>query len=185
MIKKYKEFVKEDLELNSDDSIDVSASKNALNKMQQDIKDYNAKRNTLFNIYKNAASEIEISKQLLSNKFISSSDPKNVVFINPLLGMSAEMFKKQRQMDLVNTDLEKIKKDIETEKFNANNNPSTKQYNEENIKLNQDKIQTKTKELENLNKEVANIELQVKQKLSEYQKTIADNINKMKNTTGQ
>lgn len=181
MIKNYKDFILEDLEPAKNDSIDIVSAKNALKKMEDEIKEYNAKRGTLYNLYMKSLNELELNRQLTSNKFLNTTDPKKIVFNNKLLGMSAEIFKKQKQINNLNLSLDKLKKDVENEKTNIRNNPSSKQYGDENIKLINDKMKVKTKEMNKLTQDCAKLELDLKEKLKEYQKEINDNKNKLQN----
>ena len=181
MIKNYKNFILENLEPEKNDSIDIVSSKNALNKMEEEIKEYNAKRGTLYNLYMKSLNEIELNKLLVSNKFLNISDPKKTIFYNKLLGMSAEIFKKQRQINNLNLSIDKLKKDMDNEKTNIKNNPSSKQYGDENIKLMNDKMKVKTKEINKLNQDCAKLELDLKEKMKQYQKEINDNKNKLQN----
>lgn len=181
MIKNYKDFILEDLEPAKNDSIDIVSSKNALNKMEEEIKEYNTKRGTLYNLYMKSLNELELNRQLTSNKFLDANDPKKIIFSNKLLGMSAEIFKKQRQINNMNLSVDKMKKDLDNEKTNIKNNPSSKQYGDENIKLINDKMKVKTKEINKLNQDIAKLELDLKEKMKQYQKEINDNKNKLQN----
>lgn len=158
-IKKFKNFIKENISVTDTDSPALAASINSTNKLAEFIKQYNQKKGELQNLYLQEIDENQLINQLFDRKYISTKGSKKQInFINPLLGKLAQSLElKKRVKDLEKNKLEQEYKIKEIEK-KLQNNPSQKDSISDEIKLNQQQLQKIVGDLQKIKSESDRLE---------------------------
>ena len=106
MFKYLKTF--EDFTTDKNDSTELGSAKQFFNKAENDIKEFNSKKINLQNIYLMSKSNDEINNKLKSQKFIDDKGQ----FVNELLGLWAQLCRKNKDIKLKELQIENIKKNI-------------------------------------------------------------------------
>lgn len=152
--------------------VDIGTDMNNFNGSENNIKDFNTKKNTLLNIYMtykpdqnpSTGTPVDLYQKLLSAKFIKPGE-KTISFINPIFAIYSEFCSKKRQAQDITNTIEQKKKGISDTQANVTDKDTA---NTDIENLNKD-IQDQTNKLNLLNKEISDL-----QKSS--QKQITDNV---------
>jgi len=187
-ILKWKEFLREKIQLEEGDPSDVAGSKNAINELESDINQFNKFKGKITAIFSKHVpgqpeSEKEIEKEL-SNLFkqinvqdlksiklfidsMKSDDLGRIKFPNPLLGSFIKLSRKEAEVKKLEQEIVKLKSDMATDA--KNNDSSTKEISQENIQGDLDRISKRSKKLDIW-----------KNSLQKMKKDVMDKFNKMK-----
>jgi hypothetical protein len=186
MIKTYKQFISEKFIPDKNATPEVASAINTNNKNEADVKEYNAKKNTILNIYKSYTSEKDLLQKLTSGKFINKTNNiKNLKFNNPLLGLLSQIADKNRKVIDIEKQIDGWKGDIGNEQLNIKNNPSNKEGSTDQINLINDKIKTKTDEINALKLDIDKSNQYIKKELARLSKSVKDSNKKIAQTTIQ
>lgn len=182
----YKDFISEKFIPDKNATPEVASAINVNNKNEVDVKEYNAKKNTLLNIYKSYKDEKDLLNKLTSGLFINkTTNIKNLKFNNPLLGLLANVADKNRKVIDIENQISGWKGDIGDEQKNIQSNPSNKEGSTEQINLINDRIKTKTDEINALKLDIDKSQQYIKKELTRLTKSVMDTNKKIIQTTMQ
>lgn len=173
MIKNYNKFISERFLPTQNDSPEMISKMNSFNKVEEDIKDFSSKKNTVYNIYMTYKDEKDLISKLKAQNLIKNAENKNKMsFTNPLLNIWAQSCQKRRRLKNIEDDIKKWEGDKSDQQSNIQTNPSMKDSLTSQIEVLDDKISTKKDEIVQLNQEIARLERQAKLKLEEMKKEL-------------
>jgi predicted nucleic acid-binding Zn-ribbon protein len=186
MIKSYKEFISEKFIPDKNADPEVASAININNKNEDDVKEYNSKKNTLLNIYKTYKDEKDLLLKLTTAKFINkTTNIKNLKFNNPLLGLLATISDKNRKVIDIEKQIDGWKDNIKDQQQNISNNPSNKEGSTDQINLLNDQIKTKTDEINALKLDITKSQQYINKELDRLTKTVKDTNKKITQSTIQ
>ncbi len=124
MIKKYIDFIAEDLSTSKVDTPTIASNIADLNQMSEHIKDYNQRKTELLRVYLQSKDELELISALFNKKFIESKTSKK--FTNPLFQEYSGVCDLNRQMNDIKKQKEEIETSIKGKEETIGTNPSMK-----------------------------------------------------------
>lgn len=174
----YKLF-SESYDIENGESPEMASDKNLYNNNEKFITEFSSKKSVISNIYSTYKDDKELISKLKNQKLISdkSSDPKSIVFINPLLGIWAQSCSKLREVKNIQSRLEQSTLQLNDANSSLSQNPENRESIQDNIKKINASILELRKNLETLNKESQNLQKEASQKL-QYMKKDIDNSKK-------
>lgn len=155
------------------DSPTTSATMNQVNKLDDDIQEFNRKRITVSNIYATYTDERDLINKLSAQKFCNKVDSKmKIKFHNELIGIWAQACDKRRQLDDMNKEVKKIEGNMKDDSDNLSTGATSQDIFNQNTDLNKSKIDTYTKKAKQLEKEIVAIEKKCKEILGMNKKNL-------------
>ncbi len=153
------------------------------NNSEDNIKDYNKRKNQLSQIYLNYKDDdnpvqgrmsSDLYNKLLSGKFINPGNKNNIQFSNPLFAQQAEFLTKQRQTKNTQNNLTNSEKNIEDTQTNIQNNVGDRQINNDTIRTQTQNIQNQKKELDQIKKDTKTLQDSSKKQVQNNIKDLED-----------
>lgn len=175
MIKRFDDFIKEEISTSSTDRPSVATAINNMNKIQDDIKDFNSKKSQLRAIYMSSTSEKELIQSLFRQKFIKQPNDKSKMEFNNIFlqkySIVCDYLKqatnKQKEID----DLEKKSSELES---SISSNPTSKDSIKDDISSNSTQIQKIRKDIADLSKKANDMERQLNSEVTEMVRKTKD-----------
>lgn len=180
-VKNYKSFL-ETYDIDDHDPVDISMKKVDFNKKEEWIKEYKSKSSVLDNIYLSYVDQEDLANKLKSNKLID--DSKEISFINPLIGIRAQISQKNRKLQDIRKNIKILEDDIKSKEDLVNNDATLRNSLGEDITNIKQKISENNNEINIIHKEVTDLEKHIHTKLKEFEDSISDtnkNISEYKN----
>jgi len=185
LIKKYK-FFKEKYQIPNTDAPELSSDKSTFNDLEFNILQYNQKKNVVQNIYMTYTDQQDLINKLFNQKFINkkttsttTTDPKK--FLNPLLGLWAQVCEKMRAIKDIQDKISSEQDTIDQKQDLASQNPGVADSTNQDIKSSNDKISDYKSQLSQLNTDITDLENQIRIKLQKMKVELSitrDRINK-------
>lgn len=147
---------------------DISIKNNYEN-LSDNIKEYNSKKISLQTIYNSYKDNNDLISKLKSQKYIDGNGDK-IVFINPLLGLWAQVCSKNRELNDIELDYNNKTKEYTDKKTEYNKATSQETKNLINTQL-----QTMNVELTNTKKQIDDL----KKEIDDAQKNADDRLKEM------
>jgi chromosome segregation ATPase len=173
MIKRFNDFIKEEISTSSTDRPSVATAINSINKLQDDIKDFHSKKSQLRAIYMSAKNEKELIQSLFRQKFIKQpNDKTKMEFSNNFLQKYSNVCDylkqatdKQKEID----DLEKKNSELES---SISSNPTSEDSIKKDVGSNNTLIQKIKNDMADLSKRANDMEREMNSELVEMQRKV-------------
>ena len=177
MIKKYKDFIREKIAINQNDSTEMASDKSTFNQIESYIKEFLSKKTTLDNIYVTYKDEKDLISKLYAQKFIptNTSDKKKIQFINPLFGLYAQAAEKKSELKSIESDLDKNQKSLSDSKSLLSQTPENSESISNDIQYTQSKISEITNSISKLKTEIVTLERNTESKLKSMKSDLLNN----------
>ena len=156
-IKRFESYI-----IDKNDNPEVASDKNNLNKSSDNIKEFLQKKQLIDSIYLTYKDQKDLINKLKSKKLIQIVNNKTT-FINPFIGMYAEISAKNRQVKSNQDELEMQRKNLSERQDMVNNDPDNKD--------------SLSKDIDYINSKITDISNKIKQ-LQIDSKKMMDDINK-------
>ena len=176
-IKKYNHFLSESYKIEPTDAPEFAVDKTSANKLQNDVKEFLAKKTTIDNIYMTYHDEKDLMSKLYSQKFIptNTSNKKDIRFTNPLIGFYAQVSEKKRELRALEEELQNKRDDLNTKKSLISSNPDTKESLQSDVEYVQSKINDTILRISKLKNEIISLERDTEKKLKEMKTNMESN----------
>lgn len=166
--KKFSSFIKEEIEVQDLENLE------SLENLEKQVIEYKSKKNTLDKIYQDSIDEKDLENKLLNAKVASLGKDNKISFPNELLGISAKISSKKKEILNVNDIIEGYKNNILQKQELIQKNPSLQKSTTEEITELNNKIADKLSDINLLKIEVSKIDTEIKNKLVLINKKVSD-----------
>jgi len=175
-LKKYKYFI-EKYTIDQNDDPGFAADKTSFNKMENDIKEFLAKKVTIDNIYLTYSDEKDLVNKLFAQKFIeqNTGDKKKIKFINPLIRMYSQTAEKKRELKSAEGELLTQNDTLTQRQSDINQNPDNKDSLQNDVDYTQSKIGDIKDKINTLKNEILSLEKTTSEELKKMKKDLENN----------
>jgi chromosome segregation ATPase len=177
MIKKYKDFVKEKVNIDQNDPAEFAADKNSYNKTEADVKEFLNKKTVIDNIYLTYTDEKDLVSKLFAQKFIplNTGDRRKIQFTNPLIGLYAQSAEKNRELKSLEDNLSTQNDTLSQTRTDISQNPSDTQALTNDVSSTQSKISDLNTKISALKNEIVTLERNTRDKLKQMKDGLVNN----------
>lgn len=181
MIKNYTVFVNEIYNVYQKDTPEMSSDKSHVNQVELFIKEFNAKKKTIDNIYVTYKDEKDLINKLYAQKFIPSNtnDRKKIKFINPLIGLYAESAKKKRELKSLEDDLKAQQDTLNDRNSQISGNPDLRNTLQDDINYSNERINSIKQDINRVKTEILALEKNTAFKLKEMKDDLVKDKNRI------
>jgi hypothetical protein len=175
-IKTYKLFIENsDFDIDITDNSEIKIAKEHLKTIQDQISEFKTKKSNIDNIYSKDITDDELSKEV--DNIIGTNDKDR----NPFLVEYLHIANLKRKISKLQKNItnDKIRKDDFIEEMTLSDNQSTKQNINAKITDISNRILTNSVQINNINKEINDAQNTLNKKMSDIEKDIVDNIEKI------
>jgi hypothetical protein len=174
-LKRYKSFL-EDLKIETTDAPNISASKNSLNNLSKNIKDFKQKKQAIDSVYLKSKDDKELSDKISSITKGFESNP----FITEYLNVSS--LKRKLETTKKSAVDDKLKLDDFRQEMSNSTDAEQKASIDQKIKEITSRIQASNSEVIKMNKSISDSEKKLNSTLSSQEKDMNSNITNITKT---
>lgn len=180
-IKKYLQFISEELEANQLDKPEMASEINSMNSKQKQVQEFNRHKVDIQNIYKTYSNEGDLINKLFARGFIikKTTNKKEMNFKNELLRIWAQSCEKRRELDDIKKNIEKLEKDNKDRDYNIRNNPGVSNSESQAIELNTKQLKSYKDQVIKLQNDVLRLEKEATTKLNTWKQDLVKSKNKV------
>lgn len=170
----YSKFIFDRYNYDQTDRLEISSQKKSANQIEEYIKEYGVKKVTLDNIYLTYVDDKDLINKLKTQKFISGnpSNQKTIEFINPLLGIHAQISQNLRKIKGIEAEIKSDEESKSSKQKISDGSPEAKDAMTNDIKSITDKIASKKADIIKINNDVLTLKKSIDIQLASMKKEL-------------